>query len=382
MTDAYIVDGVRSAVGKRRGGLAGVHPADLAATVLAALLDRAPHADTDVDDVILGCVEKGGAQASNVARVAWLSAGLHPSVPGVVVDRRCGSGQQAIDFAADAVRAGRHHLVVAGGVESMSVVPMGSPALLGVEAGGRHPYDGEGWAAHVGGEPPSQFASAELIAERWGISRSDMEAFALRSHERAIAAIDAGWFSDEIVPVAGVTTDEGPRRDTTLKRMAAMDPLVEDGRITAALASQMSDAAAVLMIASDTALQRHGLTPRARIVDAVAVGADPELMLTGPIPATTKLLERNGLGIDDIDLFEVNEAFASVVLAWAADTSAPMERTNVNGGAIALGHPLGATGARLMLSMLHELERRSGRYGLQVMCEGGGTANATLIERL
>jgi acetyl-CoA C-acetyltransferase len=380
--DAYIVEAVRTPVGRRAGGLSGVHPADLGAHVIRATIDRTGVEPDSVEDVVFGCVNTMGAQAGNIARTSWLSAGFPEDVPGVTVDRRCGSSQQAISFAAQAISAETYDLVLAGGVEVMSLVPLGSPAKVGAEHGFGSVHGGKGWRARYGDEPVTQFRGAELIAERWGLERPEMEAFALRSHENALAAQREGRFDTEIVPFDGFSQDEGPRADTSLEKMSSLSPVVEGGRLTPALSSQISDGAACLVLASDVAVERYGLTPRARIHTSVAVGSDPIMMLTGPISATHRVLERSGLDISDIDLFEINEAFASVVLAWFIETKAPQERTNVNGGAISLGHPVGATGARLMSTLLHELERTGGRYGLQVVCEGGGTANATIIERL
>jgi acetyl-CoA C-acetyltransferase len=302
-------------------------------------------------------------------------------VPGVTIDRQCGSSQQAVHFAAQAVMSGAQDLVVAAGVESMSVVPMGSSVSLGVQAGQPAPW-GTGWHERYGDQEISQFRGAQLICEQWGIKRSQLEEFALESHQRAIRAIDEGRFEREIAPLAGVSQDEGPRRDTSLEKMASLAPLRDGWEITAAVASQISDGAGALLIASQAALDRYGLVPRARVHAMTVVGSDPVLMLTGPIPATRKVLERAGMTVSDIDVFEVNEAFAPVLLAWSEDTGASLERTNPNGGAIALGHPLGATGAILMTKLLHELERGGGRFGLQTMCEGGGQANATIIEVL
>jgi acetyl-CoA C-acetyltransferase len=334
-----------------------------------------------VEDVIMGCVSQAGPQAIDIARNAWLSAGLPESVPGVTIDRQCGSSQQAVHFAAQGVLSGTQDLVVAAGVESMSMVPMGTTVRLPLEAGLALPY-GQGWHDRYGDQEISQFRGAQLMCEKWGLKRHQLEEFALESHARAIRAIDEGRFEREIVPVAGVTADEGPRRDSTLEKMAELKPLREGWELTAATASQISDGAAALLIASPTAVRRHGFTPRARIHALAVTGADPVYMLTGPMPATERALEKGHLGVDDIDVFEVNEAFAPVLLAWSADTGASLEKTNPNGGAIALGHPLGATGAILMTKLLHELERTGGRYGLQTMCEGGGQANATIIERL
>jgi acetyl-CoA C-acetyltransferase len=380
--DAFIVDAVRSPVGRRGGGLSDVHPVDLAAHTLRALFDRVDVDPAAVDDVILGCVDQIGSQAGNVARVAWLAAGLPESVPGTTVDRRCGSSQQALHFAAQAIMAGVHDLVVAGGVEVMTRVPIGSPVTVGAEAGLGAPYEAEGWVERYGTQEISQFRGAEIMAERYGLDRDDLERFALTSHERAAAAWDEGRFAREVVPYNGLAVDEGFRRNVSLEAMAELPTLPGRTLLTAAVASQISDASAAMLVASERAVREHGLTPRARVHAMSVVGADPVMMLGGPIPATEKVLERSGLAIEDVDLFEVNEAFAPVVLGWASATGAPLERTNVNGGAIALGHPLGATGARLMTTLLSELERRSGRYGLQTMCEGGGTANATIVERV
>ena len=382
MSEAFIVGAVRSPVGRRNGALATVHPADLGAHVLKELVNRSGIDPVEVEDVIFGCVDQVGAQAGDIARTAWLSAGLPESVPGVTVDRQCGSSQQAVQFAAATVMAGLQDLVVAGGVEVMSMVPIASSETVGPEKGWREPFDGEGWLHRYGTKEVSQFKSAEMVVDRWSISRKEMEEFALSSHERAIAAADKGHFNREVVPFQGVIRDEGPRADTSLERMAALAPLVEGGRLTAALASQISDGAAALLIASDSAVKRLGLRPRARFVDLTVIGTDPVLMLAGPIPATRRALERSGLTLGEIDLVEINEAFAAVVLAWQRETGFDLDQTNVNGGAIALGHPLGATGARLLTTLLHELERTGGRYGLQTVCERGGQANATIIERL
>jgi acetyl-CoA C-acetyltransferase len=383
MPEAFIVDAVRSAVGRRNGALAGIHSADLGGHVLSALVRRAGVDPGAVDDVILGCCDTIGSQAGDVARTAWLVAGLPDHVPGVTIDRQCGSSQQAVHFAAQGVMSGTADLVVAGGVQNMSAIPISSAMVVGQQFGFTTPFaESPGWLARYGDQEVSQFRSAEMIAEKWGISRERMEEFAYTSHQRAIAAIDEGRFKDEIEPLDGFDTDEGPRRDTTPEKMAALPALQPGGRITAAVASQISDAASAMLIASSRAVAEHGLTPRARIHHLSVYADDPVWMLTGPIPATRRALERAGLSIDDIDLFEVNEAFASVVLAWAHETGADLDRTNVNGGGIALGHPIGATGTRLMTTMLNELERREGRFGLQVMCEGGGQANVTILERL
>jgi acetyl-CoA C-acetyltransferase len=309
-----------------------------------------------------------------------LSAGFPESVPAATLDRQCGSSQQALHFAAQAVLAGVQDLVVAGGAEVMSQVPIGSPTTIGLEHGMAHPRGGTGWAQRYGDQEISQFRGAELIAERWDLGRAEMERFALESHERAVRAIDDGLFDGEIVPVAGITQDEGPRRGTTPEKLASLKTLRPDGRLTAALASQVSDGAAALMVASGTAVRRLGLTPIARVHTMVVTGSDPVLMLTGPIPATEMLLKRSGVALADIGAFEVNEAFASVPMAWLKETGADPARTNPQGGAIALGHPLGGTGARLATTLLHRMRRDGLRYGLQTMCEGGGMANATLFE--
>jgi acetyl-CoA C-acetyltransferase len=381
VAEAYIVGAVRTPVGTKKGALAAVHPADLGAHVLKELVERTGVDPEAVDDVIMGCVMQVGPQSLDIARTAWLSAGLPERVPGVTIDRQCGSSQQAIHFAAQGVLSGTQDLVVASGVENMGMVPMGSSVVMGLEKGMPFPY-GEGWNERYGDQEISQFRGAQLMCEKWGFKRGDLEEFALESHRRAVNAIESGHFDREIAPIAGVAKDEGARPDTSLEKMAGLQPLREGWELTAAIASQISIGAGALLIASEEAVERHGLTPRARIRTLVVEGSDPVYMLTGPIPATEKALRRGGLTIDDIDVFEVNEAFAPVPLAWAKDTGASLEKTNPNGGAIALGHPLGATGSILMTKLLHELERTGGRYGLQTMCEGGGQANATIIERV
>jgi acetyl-CoA C-acetyltransferase len=383
VAEAYIIDAVRTPVGRRGGSLSAMHSADLAAHAIKALMRRSGADPAAVDDVILGCCDTIGSQAGDIARTAWLVAGLPEHVPGVTIDRQCGSSQQAVHFAAQGVMSGTADLIVAGGVQNMSAIPIFAAMLLGREYGFSTPFaESPGWVARYGDQEVSQFRSAEMIAEKWGLSREEMERDAYRGHRRAVAAIDEGRFSNEIEPVGAFDTDECPRRDTPLEKMAALRPLAEDGRITAAVASQISDAASAVLIASERAVREHGLTPRARIHHLSVRGDDPVRMLTGPIPATKYALEKAGMSVDDIDLFEVNEAFASVVLAWAKETGADLEKTNVNGGGIALGHPIGATGTRLMTILLGELERTGGRYGLQTMCEGGGQANVTIIERL
>ncbi|HVX21943.1 MAG TPA: acetyl-CoA C-acetyltransferase [Acidimicrobiales bacterium] len=384
MTEAYIVDAVRTPVGKRGGGLAAVHPADLGAVTLRALMDRTGIDPAAVEDVVYGCVDAVGPQAGDIARTAWLAAGLPEEVPGTTVDRQCGSSQQAIHFAAQAVLSGTSDVVVAGGVQNMSAIPIQTSMAAGVPLGFPDPFSGSvGWRARYGDEEVSQFRSADMIAAKWGFSREDMERFALESHRRAVRAIDEGRFDREIVPVGDVTTDEGPRRDTSLEKMAGL-PLLRppDGRATAAVSSQISDASAALLVVNDRGLKAHGLTPRARVHHLSVRGADPVWMLTAPIPATEHALAKAGLTIGDIDVVEINEAFASIPMAWLKETGADPDRVNPNGGAIALGHPLGATGARLMTTLLGELDRTGGRYGLQTMCEGGGQANVTIVERL
>ena len=381
VSEAYIVGAVRSPIGKRNGGLSAVHPVDLAAHVLRELIARTAIDPSAVEDVIMGCVSQVGPQAIDIARNAWLSAGLPESVPGVTIDRQCGSSQQAVHFAAQGVLSGTQDLVVAAGVESMSMVPMGSTVAIPHKAGLALPF-GQGWRDRYGDQEISQFRGAQLMCEKWGIKRAELEEFSLESHTRAIRAIDEGRFDREITPVGGVTTDEGPRRDSTLEKLAELKPLRPGWELTAATASQISDGAAALLIASPAAVRKHGFTPRARIHTLAVTGSDPVYMLTGPIPATEQALSKGHLTVDDIDVFEVNEAFAPVLIAWSRDTGASLAKTNPNGGAIALGHPLGATGAILMTKLLHELERTGGRYGLQTMCEGGGQANATIIERL
>ena len=382
-TDAYIVEAVRTPVGKKKGSLAAVHPADLGAHVLRALIERAAIDPGTVEDVVFGCVDAIGPQAGDIARSCWLGAGFPEHVPGVTVDRQCGSSQQAVHFAAQAVMSGTQDLVIAGGVQSMNQIPIMAAMIAGQSYG--HPTvhtHSKGWHARFGDQEISQFRGAELIARKWHISRREMEEFALESNRRALHAIDAGYFAREIAPIGAFARDEAPRVGTTLEKMATLDPVVPGGSITAAVSSQIADGAAALLIASAAAVRRYNLKPRARVIHMTVRGDDPVFMLTAPIPATRQALDKLGMKLADIDLVEINEAFASVVLAWQRELDADLSRVNVNGGAIALGHPLGATGARLMTSLLHELERRGGRYGLQTMCEGGGQANVTLIERL
>jgi len=382
MPEAFIVDAVRTPVGRRGGGLSQVHPADLGAASLTALIDRTGIDPGAVEDVMFGCVDTVGGQAGDIARTCWLAAGLPEHVPGTTIDRQCGSAQQAIHFAAQAVMAGVNDVVVAGGVQQMSMIPISSAMTLASDLGFDDPFTGSaGWVKRYGDGEVSQFRAAELIAGKWDITRDDMEAFAVESHERAIRARAEGRFEAEIVPVGDLAHDEGPR-EPSWDKIRSLPTLVEGGRVTAAVSSQISDASASMLVVSEQALRTHGLTPRARIHHMSVRGDDPIFMLTAPIPATRHALERTGLTLDDIDLVEINEAFASVVLAWQQELDADLSKVNVNGGAIALGHPLGATGARLMTTLLNELERTGGRYGLQTMCEGGGQANVTIIERL
>ena len=379
---AYVIDAVRTPVGRRGGALSQVHPADLGAHVLKELVTRNDFDPAAVDDVVFGCVDAIGPQAGDIARTCWLAAGLPEEVPGTTVDRQCGSSQQAVHFAAQGVMSGTQDLVVAGGVQNMSMIPISAAMTVAEQFGFTDPFStSTGWVDRYGTQEVSQFRGAELIAEKWGITRDAMEAFAVESHERAIRARAEGRFENEIIPLGDATFDEGPR-EPNWEKIRSLKPLVEGGRITAAMASQISDAASVMLIASEAAVARHGLKPRARIHHLSVRGADPIFMLSAPIPATAYAMEKSGMTLDQIDLVEINEAFASVVLAWAKETGADLDKVNVNGGAIALGHPLGATGVRLMTTLLNELERTGGRYGMQTMCEGGGQANVTIIERL
>ncbi|MCE4052319.1 acetyl-CoA C-acetyltransferase [Pseudomonas sp. Au-Pse12] len=382
MPEAYIVDALRSPTGRRQGGLSRIHAADLGAHVLRGLVARNGIPEADYDDVIFGCVDTIGPLAGDIARTSWLAAGLAEEVPGTTIDRQCGSSQQAVHFAAQAVMSGTQDVVIAGGVQTMSQIPIASAMSAAEPLGFSDPFSGsEGWVRRYGPLPPTQFRAAQRIAEKWGLSREALEEYALESHRRALQAQEQGRFNREILPLAGVAQDETPRH-TSLAKMAELELLFGCDRVTAAVSSQTCDAASALLIVSETALKRYGLTPRARIHHMSVRAADPIWMLTAPIPATAHALRRAGMRLDDIDRVEINEAFASVAMAWLRETGYPQARTNVNGGAIALGHPLGATGTRLMCSLLHELERSGGRFGLQTMCEGGGQANVTIIERL
>jgi acetyl-CoA C-acetyltransferase len=383
MAEAYIIDAVRTPIGRKKGALATLHPADLGGHALSALMARTQVDPGAVEDVVFGCTETIGGQAGDIARTCWLTAGLPDHVPGVTVDRQCGSAQQAVHFAAMGVMSGIQDLVVAGGVQNLNQIPISAAMIVGQQYGFPDPFStSPGWRARYGDQEVNQFRSAEMIADKWAISRDDMERFALDSHRKAIAAIDAGAFVAEIAPVGPFAQDETPRRDTSLERMASLAPLIEGGTVTAGVSSQNADASAAILVASERAVRDHDLQPRARIHHLSVRGGDPVWMLTAPIEATRRALDKAGLRLSDIDLFECNEAFASVVLAWIKDLGVDPDRVNVCGGAIALGHPLGATGARIMTTLLGALERRGGRYALQTMCEGGGQANVTIIERL
>ena len=388
---AYIVEAVRTAGGKRDGRLSLWHPADLGARVLDELVTRLDMDPALVDDVVFGCVDQVGAQSGNVARNAILSSSFPESVPGTSVDRQCGSSQQAIHFAIQAVMSGTQDIVIGGGVEVMSMVPIGAAVKDGYDAGHGLPFDSEGMKERYPGVFFSQFTGAELVADKWNLSREDLDKFALESHQKAAHATESKYFDREILPVEGrnaegmndlVMADEGIRFDASLDKLAGLNPVTEGGVITAGNASQITDGAAAVMVCNDAGLKKIQANPRAEIVSISVVGDDPVFMLTGPIPASIQALKTANLTIDDMDLYEVNEAFAPVPLAWAEDLKADRSKLNVNGGAMALGHPLGATGAKLMTTLLHEMERRESTYGLQAICEGGGTANATIIKRI
>ncbi|NIJ18180.1 acetyl-CoA C-acetyltransferase [Sphingobium vermicomposti] len=384
MPEAYIIDAVRAPIGRKKGGLAAVHPADLAAFPIAELIRRTGVDANLVDDVVWGCNDTIGGQAGDIARTAWLVAGLPEHVPGVTIDRQCGSSQQSVHFAAQGVMSGTQDIVVAGGSQAMNQIPISSAMHVGPQFGfDNGPFRGsKGWDARYGDEEIDQIRSAEMIADKWNISREAMEEFSLASHLRAQAAWDNGWFDNEVAAFEGVARDETIRPTSTLEGMASLKPVREGGKITAGVASQNCDGAAALLIAGERAVKEYGLKPRARIHHISVRAANPVWMLTGPIPATQHALKKAGMTINDIDLFECNEAFASIPMAWMQELGVPHEKVNVQGGGIALGHPIGATGARLMTTLLNALERTGGRYGLQTMCEGGGQANVTIIERL
>ena len=383
MPQAYIVDALRTPTGKRKGALAHVHAIDLGAHVLKALVARNAIPADEYDDVIFGCVDTIGSQAGDIARTSWLAAGLAMNVPGTTIDRQCGSSQQALHFAAQAVMSGTQDVIAVGGVQTMTQIPISSAMLAGQPLGFSDPFSGsKGWQARFGNQPVNQFYAAQRIADHWQLSRQQMEAYALESHRRALQAQADGRFAAQIVPCEGLVDDETPRH-TSLAKMAELEPVAaEFPSITAAVSSQTCDASAALLVVSEAALKRYNLTPRARIHHVSVLGDDPIWHLTAPIAATRAALKKTGLRMDEIDVVEINEAFASVVMAWARELDYDPARTNPNGGAIALGHPLGASGARLMTSLLHQLEHSGGRYGLQTMCEGGGQANVTIIERL
>jgi acetyl-CoA C-acetyltransferase len=391
LNNAYIVSAVRTPGGKKNGSLSLWHPADLGAKVLDELVLQTGIDPVLIDDVIFGCVDQVGAQSGNVARNAILASSLPESVPGTSVDRQCGSSQQAIHFAIQAVMSGTQDVVIGGGVEIMSMVPIGASIKDGYEAGHGLPFDSEGMKTRYPGIFFSQFTGAELMAKKWNLSRQDLDNFALSSHQKAMLAVEGKYFDREILPIQAknaegksdiIFVDEGIRYDASLEALAGLKSVTEGGVITAGNASQITDGAAAVMICNDAGLKKIKTDPRARIVAISVIGDDPIMMLGGPIPASHKALKAAGLNIDDIDLYEVNEAFAPVPLSWAIELKADQDKLNVNGGAMALGHPLGATGAKLMTTLLHELERRDVKYGLQAICEGGGTANATIIERI
>ncbi len=383
MPEAYIVEAARTPMGKKGGGLSAVHPADLGAHVIKEVVERAEIDPAVVEDVFFGCVDQLGPQAGDIARTAWLAAGYPEEVPGTTIDRQCGSSQQALHFAAQAVMSGTNDVIIAGGVQNMSQIPIAAALTAAAQFGFTDPFSGsQGWVSRYGNQEVSQFRGAEMIADKWDISREEMEQFAFESHERAIRAQDEGRFDREISPLAGVSIDETPRRGTSLEKMAQLTPLKVGGKLTAAVSSQICDGSSALLVMSEAAVREHGVTPRARVHHISVRGDSPIFMLTAPIPATAYALNKSGMSLDDMDLIEINEAFAPVVLAWQKETGADLSKVNVNGGAIALGHPLGATGTRLMTTMVNELERTGGRYGLQTMCEGGGQANVTIIERL
>ena len=389
--NAYIVSAVRTPGGKKNGSLSKWHPTDLGAKVLDELVHQSGIEPELIDDVIFGCVSQVGAQSGNVARNSILASSLPESVPGTTVDRQCGSSQQAIHFAIQAVMSGTQDVVIGGGVEVMSMVPIGSNIKDGYDAGHGFPFDSDGISERYPGIFFSQFSGAEMMAEKWNLSREDLDRFALSSHQKAAAAVEGKHFDREILPVQAkneegktdmVLNDEGIRYDASLEALSGLNPITEGGVITAGNASQITDGAAAVMICNDEGLKKIKADPRARIKGISVVGDDPVIMLSGPIPASRQVLNVTNLSINDIDLYEVNEAFAPVPLSWAIELKADIEKLNVNGGAMALGHPLGASGAKLMTTLLHELERTKGKYGLQAICEGGGTANATIIERI
>jgi len=383
MAEAYIIDAVRTPIGRKKGSLAGLHPADLGAHPIKALVARTGIDANAVDDVVWGCCDTIGPQAGDIGRTVWLVAGLPQHVPGTTIDRQCGSSQQALHFAAQGVMSGTQDLVVAGGSQAMNAIPISAAMYAGEPYGFSNPFNtSPGWIARYGDGLLNQINSAEMIANKWGLSREEMEAFAVASHQRAQAAWDNGWFDAEVAPMAELEKDETIRPQTNMEGLAGLRTVQEGGIITAGISSQNCDGAAAMLVASERAVKEHGLKPRARVHHISVRADDPVWMLTAPIPATEHALKKAGMTVADIDLFECNEAFASVPMAWMKELGIPHEKVNIHGGGIALGHPLGATGARLMTTLLNALERTGGRYGLQTMCEGGGQANVTIIERL
>ncbi len=383
MAEAYIIDAVRTPIGRKKGSLAGLHPADLGAHPIKALVARTGIDANLVDDVVWGCCDTIGPQAGDIGRTVWLVAGLPQHVPGTTIDRQCGSSQQALHFAAQGVMSGTQDLVVAGGSQAMNAIPISAAMYAGEPYGFSNPFNtSPGWIARYGDGLLNQINSAEMIANKWGLSREEMEAFAVASHQRAQAAWDNGWFDAEVAPMAELAQDETIRPQTNMEGLAGLRTVQEGGIITAGISSQNCDGAAAMLVASERAVKEHNLKPRARVHHISVRADDPVWMLTAPIPATEHALKKAGMTVADIDLFECNEAFASVPMAWMKELGIPHEKVNIHGGGIALGHPLGATGARLMTTLLNALERTGGRYGLQTMCEGGGQANVTIIERL
>ena len=381
MQDAFIVSALRTPIGRKKGTLSNMHPADLGAVVLSATFDQIDLDPGLVEDVIFGCVDTVGPQAGDIARTCWLAAGLPEHVPGTTVDRQCGSSQQAVHFAAQAIMSGTSDVVIAGGVQNMNLIPISYAMIAGQALGFEDPFSGsKGWVNRYGNKEVSQFNSAQMIAEKWNISRSEMENYAYQSHQKAMNAIEKGLFKDEIVSVGDFSIDETPRAETSLEKMASLNPLIEGHDITAAISSQNADAASALLIVSENILREHNLTPLARIAHISVRADDPIWMLTAPMPATEYAVKKSGIKLNDIGLVEINEAFASVAMAWQKEMEYPMNQINVNGGAIALGHPLGATGARLMTTIVHNMKRDNIKYGLQTMCEGGGQANVTILE--
>ena len=381
MQDAFIVSALRTPIGKKKGSLSNMHPADLGAIVLSATFDKVDLDPGLVEDVIFGCVDTVGPQAGDIARTCWLAAGLPEHVPGTTIDRQCGSSQQAVHFAAQAIMSGTSDVVIAGGVQNMNLIPISYAMIAGQALGFTDPFSGsKGWVNRYGNKEVSQFNSAQMIAEKWNISRSEMENYAFQSHQKAMHAIEKGLFQDEIVSVGEFCIDETPRAETSLEKMASLNPLIDGHDITAAISSQNADASSAILIVSEKILTEHNLTPLARIAHISVRADDPIWMLTAPMPATEYAVKKSGIKLNDIELVEINEAFASVAMAWQKEMEYPMNQINVNGGAIALGHPLGATGARLMTTMVHNMKRDNIKYGLQTMCEGGGQANVTILE--